>query len=138
MAYTVLDRVYSISIDVMTGVSSGNGNATFYNTDSHTSYIEVTVTNGVQSFNMTEYNYILVVDKPDKTSYKNSYSTTDNEKLVIALDSDMLSGIGTNTAQLYIMKSVDSVDKVITMIEFNYIVKPANYVVLMMVDYCSK
>ena len=36
MAYTVLDRVYSIFIDVMTGVSSGNGNATFYNTDSHT------------------------------------------------------------------------------------------------------
>ena len=43
MAYTVLDRVYSIFIDVMTGVSSGNGNATFYNTDSHTSYIEVMV-----------------------------------------------------------------------------------------------
>lgn len=54
MAYTVLDRVYSIFIDVMTGVSSGNGNATFYNTDSHTSYIEVTVTNGVQSFNMDD------------------------------------------------------------------------------------
>ena len=27
MAYTVLDRVYSIFIDVMTGVSSRNGNA---------------------------------------------------------------------------------------------------------------
>lgn len=43
MAYNVLDRVYSIFIDIMTGVNSGNGNATFYNTDSHTSYIEVTV-----------------------------------------------------------------------------------------------
>ena len=127
MAYSILDRVYSIFIDIMTGISSGSGSATFYNTDKNTSYIELTVTNGVQSFNMSEYNYILVVNKPDKTSYKNSYSTTDNEKLVIALDSDMLSGIGTNSAQLYIMKSVDSVDKVITMIEFNYIVKPANY-----------
>ena len=127
MAYSILDRVYSIFIDIMTGISAGSGSATFYNTDKNTSYIELTVTNGVQSFNMSEYNYILVVNKPDKTSYKNSYSTTDNEKLVIALDSDMLSGIGTNSAQLYIMKSVDSVDKVITMIEFNYIVKPANY-----------
>ena len=27
MAYTVLDRVYSIFIDVMIGVSSGKGNA---------------------------------------------------------------------------------------------------------------
>ena len=127
MAYNILDRVYSIFIDIMTGISAGSGSATFYNTDKNTSYIELTVTNGVQSFNMSEYNYILVVNKPDKTSYKNSYTTTDNEKLVIALDSDMLSGIGTNSAQLYIMKSVDSVDKVITMIEFNYIVKPANY-----------
>ena len=127
MAYSILDRVYSIFIDIMTGISAGSGSATFYNTDKNTSYIELTVTNGVQSFNMSEYNYILVVNKPDKTSYKNSYSTTDNEKLVIALDSDMLSGIGTNSAQLYIMKSADSVDKVITMIEFNYIVKPANY-----------
>ena len=127
MAYSILDRVYSIFIDIMTGISAGSGSATFYNTDKNTSYIELTVTNGVQSFNMSEYNYILVVNKPDKTSYKNSYTTTDNEKLVIALDSDMLSGIGTNSAQLYIMKSVDSVDKVITMIEFNYIVKPANY-----------
>lgn len=127
MAYSILDRVYSIFIDIMTGISAGSGSATFYNTDKNTSYIELTVTNGVQSFNMSEYNYILVVNKPDKTSYKNSYSTTDNEKLVIALDSDMLSGIGTNSAQLYIMKSVDSVDKVITMIEFNYIVKPSNY-----------
>ena len=127
MAYSILDRVYSIFIDIMTGISAGSGSATFYNTDKNTSYIELTVTNGVQSFNMSEYNYILVVNKPDKTSYKNSYSATDNEKLVIALDSDMLSGIGTNSAQLYIMKSVDSVDKVITMIEFNYIVKPANY-----------
>ena len=127
MAYNILDRVYSIFIDIMTGISAGSGSATFYNTDKNTSYIELTITNGVQSFNMSEYNYILVVNKPDKTSYKNSYSTTDNEKLVIALDSDMLSGIGTNSAQLYIMKSVDSVDKVITMIEFNYIVKPANY-----------
>ena len=127
MAYSILDRVYSIFIDIMTGISAGSGSATFYNTDKNTSYIELTVTNGVQSFNMSEYNYILVINKPDKTSYKNSYSTTDNEKLVIALDSDMLSGIGTNSAQLYIMKSVDSVDKVITMIEFNYIVKPANY-----------
>ena len=127
MAYSILDRVYSIFIDIMTGISAGSGSATFYNTDKNTSYIELTVTNGVQSFNMSEYNYILVVNKPDKTSYRNSYSTTDNEKLVIALDSDMLSGIGTNTAQLYIMKSVDSVDKVITMVEFNYMVKPANY-----------
>ena len=127
MAYSILDRVYSIFIDIMTGISAGSGSATFYNTDKNTSYIELTVTNGVQSFDMREYNYILVVNKPDKTSYKNSYTTTDNEKLVIALDSDMLSGIGTNSAQLYIMKSVNSVDKVITMIEFNYIVKPANY-----------
>ena len=54
----------------MTGISAGSGSATFYNTDKNTSYIELTVTNGVQSFNMSEYNYILVVNKPDKTSYK--------------------------------------------------------------------
>ena len=102
MAHNILDRVYSIFIDIRTGISAGSGSATFYNTDKNTSYIELTVTNGVQSFNMSEYNYILVVNKPYKTSYKNGYTTTDNEKLVIALDSDMLSGIGTNSAQLYI------------------------------------
>lgn len=127
MAYNVLDRVYSVFIDIMTGISAGSGSATFYNTDKNTSYIELTVTNGNQAFNMSEYNYILAIDKPDKTSYKNSYSTTDNEKLVIALDSDMLSGIGTNIAQLYIMKSIGATDKIITMIEFNYIVKSAIY-----------
>ena len=119
MAYTVLDRVYSIFIDVMTGVSSGNGNATFYNTDSHTSYIEVTVTNGVQSFDMTEYNYILVIDKPNKQTYRNEYTTTDKSKLVIEMDSQMLAGVGNNKGQLYIMKTADNVAKVLTMFKFN-------------------
>ena len=127
MAYTVLDRVYSIFIDVMTGVSSGNGNATFYNTDSHTSYIEVTVTNGVQSFDMTEYNYVLVIDKPNKQTYRNEYTTTDKSKLVIEMDSQMLAGVGNNKGQLYIMKTADNVAKVLTMVEFNYIVKEGNY-----------
>ena len=116
MAYTVLDRVYSIFIDVMTGVSSGNGNATFYNTDSHTSYIEVTVTNGVQSFDMTEYNYVLVIDKPNKQTYRNEYTTTDSTKLVIEMDSQMLAGVGNNKGQLYIMKTADNVAKVLTMV----------------------
>ena len=127
MAYTVLDRVYSIFIDVMTGVSSGNGNATFYNTDSHTSYIEVTVTNGVQPFNMTEYNYVLVIDKPNKQTYRNEYTTTDESKLVIEMDSQMLAGDGNNKGQLYIMKTANNVAKVLTMVEFNYIVKEGNY-----------
>ena len=127
MAYTVLDRVYSIFIDVMTGVSSGNGNATFYNTDSHTSYIEVTVTNGVQPFNMTEYNYVLVIDKPNKQTYRNEYTTTDESKLVIEMDSQMLAGAGNNKGQLYIMKTANNVAKVLTMVEFNYIVKEGNY-----------
>ena len=127
MSYDLLDRVYSIIIDVMTGVSAGSGNATFYNTDSHTSFIEVSITNGTQSFNMSEYNYQLVISKPDKTGYNNSYTTTDNSKLVIALDSDMLSGIGNNIAQLYVMKTINDVNKVVTMIEFNYTVKAGNY-----------
>ena len=127
MSYDLLDRVYSILIDVMTGVSAGSGNAVFYNTDSHTSFIEVSITNGTQSFNMSEYNYQLVISKPDKTGYNNSYTTTDNSKLVIALDSDMLSGIGNNIAQLYVMKTINNVNKVVTMIEFNYTVKAGNY-----------
>ena len=127
MSYDLLDRVYSIMIDVMTGVSAGSGNAVFYNTDSHTSFIEVSITNGTQSFNMSEYNYQLVISKPDKTGYNNSYTTTDNSKLVIALDSDMLSGIGNNIAQLYVMKTVNDANKVVTMIEFNYTVKAGNY-----------
>lgn len=127
MSYDLLDRVYSIMIDVMTGVSAGSGNAIFYNTDSHTSFIEVSITNGTQSFNMSEYNYQLVISKPDKTGYNNSYTTTDNSKLVIALDSDMLSGIGNNIAQLYVMKTINDVSKVVTMIEFNYTVKAGNY-----------
>ena len=127
MSYDLLDRVYSIMIDVMTGVSAGSGNAVFYNTDSHTSFIEVSITNGTQSFNMSEYNYQLVISKPDKTRYNNSYATTDNSKLVIALDSDMLSGIGNNIAQLYVMKTINDVNKVVTMIEFNYTVKAGNY-----------
>ena len=127
MSYDLLDRVYSIMIDVMTGVSAGSGNAIFYNTDSHTSFIEVSITNGTQSFNMSEYNYQLVISKPDKTGYNNSYTTTDNSKLVIALDSDMLSGIGNNIAQLYVMKTINGVSKVVTMIEFNYTVKAGNY-----------
>lgn len=127
MSYDLLDRVYSIMIDVMTGVSAGSGNAVFYNTDSHTSFIEVSITNGTQSFNMSEYNYQLVISKPDKTGYNNSYTTTDNSKLVIALDSDMLSGIGNNIAQLYVMKTINDVNKVVTMIEFNYTVKAGNY-----------
>lgn len=127
MSYDLLDRVYSIMIDVMTGVSAGSGNAVFYNTDSHTSFIEVSITNGTQSFNMSEYNYQLVISKPDKTGYNNSYTTTDNSKLVIALDSDMLSGIGNNIAQLYVMKTINDVSKVVTMIEFNYTVKAGNY-----------
>ena len=127
MSYDLLDRVYSIMIDVMTGVSAGSGNAVFYNTDSHTSFIEVSITNGTQSYNMSEYNYQLVISKPDKTRYNNSYTTTDNSKLVIALDSDMLSGIGNNIAQLYVMKTINDVNKVVTMIEFNYTVKAGNY-----------
>ena len=127
MSYDLLDRVYSIMIDVMTGVSAGSGNAVFYNTDSHTSFIEVSITNGTQSFNMSEYNYQLVISKPDKTMYSNSYTTEDNNKLVIALDSDMLSGIGNNIAQLYVMKTINAVSKVVTMIEFNYTVKAGNY-----------
>ena len=130
MSYDLLDRVYSIMIDVMTGVSAGSGNAVFYNTDSHTSFIEVSITNGTQSFNMSEYNYQLVISKPDKTGYNNSYTTTDNSKLVIALDSDMLSGIGNNIAQLYVMKTINAVNKVVTMIEFNYTVKAGNYTAL--------
>lgn len=130
MSYDLLDRVYSIMIDVMTGVSAGSGNAIFYNTDSHTSFIEVSITNGTQSFNMSEYNYQLVISKPDKTGYNNSYTTTDNSKLVIALDSDMLSGIGNNIAQLYVMKTINAVNKVVTMIEFNYTVKAGNYTAL--------
>ena len=130
MSYDLLDRVYSIMIDVMTGVSAGSGNAVFYNTDSHTSFIEVSITNGTQSFNMSEYNYQLVISKPDKTGYNNSYTTTDNSKLVIALDSDMLSGIGNNIAQLYVMKTINDVNKVVTMIEFNYTVKAGNYTAL--------
>ena len=130
MSYDLLDRVYSIMIDVMTGVSAGSGNAVFYNTDSHTSFIEVSITNGTQSFNMSEYNYQLVISKPDKTGYNNSYTTTDNSKLVIALDSDMLSGIGNNIAQLYVMKTINGVNKVVTMIEFNYTVKAGNYTAL--------
>ena len=130
MSYDLLDRVYSIMIDVMTGVSAGSGNAVFYNTDSHTSFIEVSITNGTQSFNMSEYNYQLVISKPDKTGYNNSYTTTDNSKLVIALDSDMLSGIGNNIAQLYVMKTINNVNKVVTMIEFNYTVKAGNYTAL--------
>ena len=127
MSYDLLDRVYSIMIDVMTGVSAGSGNAVFYNTDSHTSFIEVSITNGTQSFNMSEYNYQLVISKPDKTVYNNNYTTTDNSKLVIALDSDMLSGIGNNIAQLYVMKTINGVNKVVTMIEFNYTIKAGNY-----------
>ena len=127
MSYDLLDRVYSIMIDVMTGVSAGSGNAIFYNTDSHTSFIELSITNGTQSFNMSEYNYQLVISKPDKTVYNNNYTTTDNSKLVIALDSDMLSGIGNNIAQLYVMKTINDVSKVVTMIEFNYTVKAGNY-----------
>ena len=127
MSYDLLDRVYSIMIDVMTGVSAGSGNAIFYNTDSHTSFIELSITNGTQSFNMSEYNYQLVISKPDKTVYNNNYTTTDNSKLVIALDSDMLSGIGNNIAQLYVMKTINDVNKVVTMIEFNYTVKAGNY-----------
>ena len=127
MAYTAIDRVYSIFIDVMTGVSSGSGSATFYNTDNHTSYIELTVTNGNQLFDMTEYSYVLVVSKPNKQTYRNEYTTTDESKLVIEMDSQMLSGSGNNKGQLYIMKNVNSVAKVLTMVEFNYIVKEGNY-----------
>ena len=130
MSYDLLDRVYSIMIDVMTGVSAGSGNAIFYNTDSHTSFIELSITNGTQSFNMSEYNYQLVISKPDKTVYNNNYTTTDNSKLVIALDSDMLSGIGNNIAQLYVMKTINDANKVVTMIEFNYTVKAGNYTAL--------
>lgn len=127
MAYTAIDRVYSIFIDVMTGVSSGSGSATFYNTDNHTSFIELTVTNGNQLFDMTAYTYILVVSKPSKQTYKNEYTTTDKSKLVIALDSQMLADSGSNKGQLFIMKTVDNVDKVLTMVEFNYLVKDGSY-----------
>ena len=125
MAYDVIDKVYSIIIDTMTGVCSGNGKATFYNTDSNTSFLEITVTNGVLKFDMTKYSYILAVSKPKGTTYKNKYNCTDPNKLLIKMDSDMLSGVGTNKAQLYIMDNANK--KILTMVEFNYIVKAGNY-----------
>lgn len=125
MAYDVIDKVYSIIIDTMTGVCSGNGKATFYNTDSNTSFLEITVTNGVFKFDMTKYSYILAVSKPKGTTYKNKYNCTDPNKLLIKMDSDMLSGVGTNKAQLYIMDNANK--KILTMVEFNYIVKAGNY-----------
>ena len=33
MAYSILDRVYSIFIDIMTGISAGSGSATFSNSN---------------------------------------------------------------------------------------------------------
>lgn len=125
MTYDVIDKVYSIIIDTMTGVCSGNGKATFYNTDSNTSFLEITVTNGVFKFDMTKYSYILAVSKPKGTTYKNKYNCTDSNKLLIKMDSDMLSGVGTNKAQLYIMDNANK--KILTMVEFNYIVKAGNY-----------
>lgn len=127
MAYTSIDKVYTILIDVMTGVSSSSGSASFYNTDSGTSYIELIVTNGNQEFNMASYKYTLVIDKADGNQFKNEYTTKDSTKLVIALDSQMLASVGSNSCQLYIRESKLDILKVVTMIEFNYLVKKGNY-----------
>lgn len=122
MAYSVIDKVYTIFIDVMTGSSNGYGKPTFYNTDSHTSFIELTVTNGSKEFNMTEFSYMFTVEKPDGTKYTNEYTTQDKSKLVIPVDAQMISCTGNCNAQLYVNKVVDGVNKTLTMVEFNYTV----------------
>lgn len=122
MAYSVIDKVYTIFIDVMTGSSNGYGKPTFYNTDSHTSFIELTVTNGSKEFNMTEFSYMFTVEKPDGTKYTNEYTTQDKSKLVIPVDAQMISCTGNCNAQLYVNKEVDGVNKTLTMVEFNYTV----------------
>lgn len=122
MAYSVIDKVYTIFIDVMTGSSNGYGKPTFYNTDSHTSFIELTVTNGSKEFNMTEFSYMFTVEKPDGTKYTNEYTTQDKNKLVIPVDAQMISCTGNCNAQLYVNKEVDGVNKTLTMVEFNYTV----------------
>lgn len=122
MAYSVIDKVYTIFIDVMTGSSNGYGKPTFYNTDSHTSFIELTVTNGSKEFNMTEFSYMFTVEKPDGTKYTNEYTTKDKNKLVIPVDAQMISCTGNCNAQLYVNKEVDGVNKTLTMVEFNYTV----------------
>ena len=127
MTYSLIDRVYAIFIDVMNGVSSGSGNATFYNTDSHTSFIEVGITNGHQEFNMMDYSYFLMIKKPDGTEYRNELTAKDSAKLVITLDAQMLSSVGKCDAQLYVTKVVGGTNKVLTLIEFNYIVKEGSY-----------
>lgn len=128
MNYDVMDRVFNIYLDIMSGLSSGTGSATFFNTDSNTSYIEVSIKNGNQDLDMTQYKYILVVNKPDGTTYKKEYTdNADSSKLVIKLDSQLLSGVGKNSAQLYVNKTVGSETKTVTMVEFNYIVKKSNF-----------
>lgn len=122
MAYSVIDKVYTIFIDVMTGSSNGYGKPTFYNTDSHTSFIELTVTNGSKEFNMTEFSYMFTVEKPDGTKYTNEYTTQDKSKLVIPVDAQMISCTGNCNAQLYVNKEVDGVNKTLTMVEFKYTV----------------
>lgn len=128
MNYDVMDRVFNIYLDIMSGLSSGTGSATFYNTDSNTSYIEVSIKKGNQDLDMTQYSYILVVNKPDGTTYKKEYTdNNDSNRLVIKLDSQLLSGVGKNSAQLYVNKTDDSETKTVTMVEFNYIVKKSNF-----------
>lgn len=123
MVFKPTDRVYSIYLDVMTGLGSGSGNATFYNTDSQTCYIVLYLTNGNTDIDMTKYSYILSTEKPDGTVYRDSYTTTETESLVIQLNSDMLSVIGTTKCQLYVIEDT----KRTTIIPFTYKVSAGLY-----------
>lgn len=123
MVFKPTDRVYSIYLDVMTGLGSGSGNATFYNTDSQTCYIVLYLTNGNTDIDMTKYSYILSTEKPDGTVYRDSYTTTETESLVIQLNSDMSSVIGTTKCQLYVIEDT----KRTTIIPFTYKVSAGLY-----------
>lgn len=119
MAYDVLDNVYSIFMDVKTGVGGSSGSNTFYNTDVNTSFIEIILTERDKNLTMTDYTYIVSVDKADGTSYVNRYTASEANKMSIKLDTQLLACVGECTAQLYVLKD----DKVRTMMEFNYFVK---------------
>lgn len=119
MAYDVLDNVYSIFMDVKTGVGGSSGSNTFYNTDVNTSFIEIILTERDKNLTMTDYTYIVSVDKADGTSYVNRYTASEANKMSIKLDTQLLACEGECTAQLYVLKD----DKVRTMMEFNYFVK---------------
>lgn len=123
MSYTLYDRVYTILIDVMNGLSSGSGNATFFNTDSNTSFIEVMITNGGHSLDLTQCNFILQIEKSDGTVIKDNLTTLDSSKLVIAMNSSMLASVGNCDAQLFVMKD----SKVLTLVQFNYLVQEGSY-----------